>query len=163
VARVPRLRDELLTIGWIWLAHHAIFRRFLYVDSGVMRLNLLLLMAVSFLPFPTRLAAEAVDVTDAERAAVIFYGATLLVISLLISALWAVAARDRSLLRPEVTEEDVRAIVIATSPNIGLYVGLTVLAIFAPHIAAFGYLLVAILLILRARGDSPAPSAAGAT
>ena len=154
---------SFLTIGWIWLAHHAIFRRLLYVDSGVMRLNLLLLMAVSFLPFPTRLAAEAVDVTDAERAAVIFYGATLLVISLLISALWAVAARDRTLLRPEVTEEDVRAIVIAASPNIGLYVGLTVLAIFAPHIAAFGYLLVAILLVLRARGDSPAPSAAGAT
>jgi hypothetical protein len=39
-----------------------------------MRLNLLLLMAVAFLPFRTRLVAEAIRDTDAERAAVIVYG-----------------------------------------------------------------------------------------
>jgi TMEM175 potassium channel family protein len=38
----------------------------------VIRLNLLLLMAVSFLPFPTRLLAEAIDSSSAERAAVLF-------------------------------------------------------------------------------------------
>ena len=38
-------------------------------------------MAVSFLPFPTKLMAEAIHNSDAERAAVIFYGAKLLVIS----------------------------------------------------------------------------------
>ena len=37
-----------------------------------MRINLLLLMAVSFLPFPMKLMAEAINDTDAERAAVIF-------------------------------------------------------------------------------------------
>ena len=62
----------------------------------------------------------------------IFYGATLLAISVLISVLWAAAARNRSLLRPEVTEEDIRAVVLAASPNVGLYVGLTLLAIVAP-------------------------------
>jgi len=46
------------TIGGIWLAHHGIFRRIRYVDSRVMRLNLLLLLGVSFLPFPTRLAGS---------------------------------------------------------------------------------------------------------
>ena len=45
-------------------------------------LNLLLLMAVSFLPFPTRLVAEAIHDSNAERAAVIIYGASLLVISI---------------------------------------------------------------------------------
>lgn len=45
-------------------------------------------MAVSFLPFPTKLLAEAIHDTVAERAAVIFYGATLLSISLLLNALW---------------------------------------------------------------------------
>jgi uncharacterized membrane protein len=49
-----------------------------------MNLNLLLLMAVSFLPLPTRLVAEAVRDTDAERTAVIFYGLSLLVIASLI-------------------------------------------------------------------------------
>ena len=41
-----------------------------------MRLNLLLLMAVSFLPFPTGLMAEALRESEsAERAAVVVYGA----------------------------------------------------------------------------------------
>jgi hypothetical protein len=39
-----------------------------------MRINLLLLMVVSFLPYATRLVAEAIRSEDAERAAVIFYG-----------------------------------------------------------------------------------------
>ena len=62
---------------------HGIFRRLQYANSALMRINLALLMAVSFLPFPTSLLAEAITETDPERAAVIFYGATLLLISLL--------------------------------------------------------------------------------
>ena len=50
-----------------------------------MQVNLLLLMAVSFLPFPTRLLAEAIRDPDAERTAVIFYGGCLLVIQILIA------------------------------------------------------------------------------
>ena len=88
---------SFITIGGIWLAHHGIFRRLQYANSWLMLINLLLLMAVSFLPFPTKLLAEAIHDTDAERAAVIFYGGTLLVISALISALWGV---DRARPRP---------------------------------------------------------------
>ena len=78
---------SFLTIGGIWLAHHGIFRRLQYANQRVMLINLLLLMAVSFLPFPTKLMAEAIHDTSAERAAVIFYGGSLLVISLLVGAL----------------------------------------------------------------------------
>jgi TMEM175 potassium channel family protein len=49
---------SFLTIGGLWLAHHGIFRRLRYANNRVMQVNLLLLMAVSFLPFPTRLVAE---------------------------------------------------------------------------------------------------------
>jgi len=38
---------SFLTIGVIWLGHHAIFSRLRYVNDRVMRLNLLLLMAGS--------------------------------------------------------------------------------------------------------------------
>ena len=56
-------------------------------NQRLMVINLLLLMVVSFLPFPTKLMAEAVHQSDAERAAVIFYGVTLLVIQSLLGAL----------------------------------------------------------------------------
>jgi uncharacterized membrane protein len=144
---------SFLTIGGIWLGHHAIFRRLQYATSTVMRLNLLLLMAVAFLPFPTRLVAEAIRYTDAERAAVIFYGGWLLVTASLYSALWATVASDRSLLKPDVTEKEVDAIARATTPKLGFYLVVILLALIAPKVAAFGYLVIAIFAVMRAHGD----------
>ena len=148
---------SFITIGGIWLAHHGIFRRLQYANKPLMLINLLLLMAVSFLPFPTKLMAEAIHSSDAERAAVIFYGVSLLVISSLLSTLWGSVARDRQLLRPEVSEKEFNAIALAATPSMGFYVGVIVLAIFAPRVAAFGYLVVAVVAVLRARGDRSSP------
>jgi uncharacterized membrane protein len=154
---------SFLTIGGIWLAHHGIFSRLRYVDRTVMQLNLLLLMATSFLPYPTRLAAEAVRDTDAERAAVVFYGLSLMAVSVLVGAIWAHVARTRELLVPGVSDDEVRAVLLATTPNIGFYVGATALALVAPHVAAFVYLAIAALLVVRARGDVVAPERPAAT
>jgi uncharacterized membrane protein len=146
---------SFLTIGGIWLAHHSVFRRLRYANGAVMRINLLLLMAVSFLPYPTRLVAEAFHSPSAERAAVVFYGVCLLAISSLFGALWGAAAADRALLEPEVTDDEVRAILVATSPSIAFYVGVTVVAIVAPRVAALGFLAIAVVAVLRARSDEP--------
>jgi uncharacterized membrane protein len=152
---------SFITIGGIWLAHHGVFRRLRYANNAVMRINLALLMAVAFLPFPTRLMAEALrEPESSERAAVIFYGASLLVISLLFAALWRAAASDRQLLQPEVSDAEVRAIGRATTPSIGFYAVAMVLALVAPKIAAFGYLVVAIVAVARARSDTTSEQAA---
>ncbi|HUO75086.1 MAG TPA: TMEM175 family protein [Solirubrobacteraceae bacterium] len=144
---------SFLTVGGIWLVHHGIFRRVQYANRRVMQVNLLLLMAVAFLPFPTSLVAEAIRHADAERAAVIFYGASLLVISLLYSALWSAVASDRTLLKPDVSKKEVDAIARATTPKLGFYLAVILLAFIAPKVAAFGYLVIAIVALVRARGD----------
>jgi len=145
---------SFLTIGGIWLAHHSVFRRLQYANAKVMRTNLALLMAVAFLPFPTRLVADALrHGLGNERAAVIFYGASLLVVALLFSALWRDATDDRELLMPGVNDAEVQAIGRATTPNIGLYAAVIAVAILAPRVAAFGYLGIAIVAVTRARGD----------
>ena len=146
---------SFLTIGGIWGAHHGIFRRLQYANKRLMVINLLLLMAVAFLPFPTKLMAEAIHTEGAARAAAIFYGAALLVISLLLGALWGAAVLDRSVLRPEVDEDEIKAIARATTPHIGFYAAMIALAFFAPRVAIFGYLVIAIVALLRARGDRP--------
>ena len=61
------------------------------------------------------------------------------------------------------SEEDVNAILLATTPNIGFYIGATALAIVAPRAAAFGYLLIAIFAVLRTRESDEAPPAPGAS
>ncbi|HVW17617.1 MAG TPA: TMEM175 family protein [Solirubrobacteraceae bacterium] len=149
---------SFMTIGGIWLAHHAVFRRLRLLNGRVMALNLLLLMVVSFLPFPTRLVAEAIRETQAERVAVVFYGLTLLAISVVFAALWRAALADRALLREEVDDEQIAAVTRATTPNVGFYVITTALGLLAPKVAAFGYLVIAVRAVLSARGDTTAPS-----
>lgn len=151
---------SFMTIGGLWLAHHSIFRRLRYVDTTLMRVNLLLLLAASFLPFPTRLMAEAIRNPDAERAAVIFYGGALLVISVLLTMMWRAIAVRPQLLHPEVGQGEADAISRATAPNIGFYVVATLVAILVPYVAAFGYLAISIGFVLRERsGDRPGPEA----
>jgi uncharacterized membrane protein len=146
---------SFITIGALWMAHHALFRCLRYADATVMRLNLLLLMAVSFLPFPTELMAKAIRDTNAERAAVIFYGATLLASSILLRVLWGTLAGRPDLLDSNVSPEDIKANLNAATPNIGFYAGVIVLALLVPKVAAFGYLVIAIVAVWRARGDEP--------
>jgi len=104
-------------------------------------------------PYPTRLVAEAIRDQSAERAAAIFYGLCLLAIAVVFSALWGAVARDRQLLKHEVTDDEVKAILVASSPSLGFYGGAIALAIVAPRAAAFGYLLIDVVVILRVRGD----------
>jgi uncharacterized membrane protein len=48
------------TIGAVWVAHSAITEYLVGADLGLVRLNLLPLLVVSFLPFPTKLLAESI-------------------------------------------------------------------------------------------------------
>ena len=85
---------SFLTIGAAWLGHTALTDRLKRVDPIFLRLNLLLLMMVTFLPFPTRLVADALTNTEGERVFVTLYGLTLLLIRLLGFALDAYARRE---------------------------------------------------------------------
>ena len=71
------------TIGAAWLAHTALTDRLAQTDPIFLRLNLLLLLAVVFLLFPTRLIADSVHHTSSERVFVTMYELTRLAIRLL--------------------------------------------------------------------------------
>ena len=101
---------SFLTVGGVWLAHHSLFTRLRYVDPMLMRINVLLLMAAAFLPFPTGLLAEAFHASrDAERAAVVAYGATAILIELLLAAAVRYAAAHPELLEGEMPKPAERA------------------------------------------------------
>jgi uncharacterized membrane protein len=84
---------SFLTIGVSWLLHTALTDHLAGVDQLFLRLNLLVLLVVVFLPFPTELIAEALRKHDtgSEQVYVTLYGLTLLAISLLGAALDAYA------------------------------------------------------------------------
>jgi uncharacterized membrane protein len=140
---------SFLTIGALWLAHHALFRRTAYADAVIVRLNLVLLMVVAFLPFPTSLVAEAFNRTSAERTAVLFYGATLFLVSLLFTAMGRYIVVNGGLLE-EGARSDVQELVRRLAPSLGFYVAILLLALLAPRVAALGFLVVAVNAVVRA-------------
>jgi uncharacterized membrane protein len=79
------------TIGALWLGHNAISEYLDRSDAVFIRLNLLLLLLVAFLPFPTRLFADYISEDRPERVAATIYGVSLLVASTLLWVLWRYA------------------------------------------------------------------------
>jgi uncharacterized membrane protein len=135
------------SVGAIWLAHTAVTEYLDHADRWLMRLNLLLLLFVSFLPFPTKLLAESVDDQDAGRVATTIYGLTLLVTAVVLSAVWRYAVSEQ-LVRPDTTDEDVKLLTKKLSPGLGGYAVMIVLGIFQPVAAVLGYLAVAIFYLI---------------
>ena len=59
-------------IGVLWMGHHQVFTRIAAVDSGLLWRNLVLLLTVSVVPFPTAVIASAYRIgTDADQAAAV--------------------------------------------------------------------------------------------
>jgi len=111
------------SIGALWLGHNAITEYLDHADTTLLRLNLLLLLLVAFLPFPTRLVAEYVHVTTAgaERVAVTFYGLTLLIAAALLSLFWRYALHAR-LVRLDAGDEEITLLTQRLTPGLGAYV-----------------------------------------
>lgn len=68
---------SFVVIGIYWLRHH--FSGLLYkrANHGFSLVNLLFLMTICFLPFPTRLFTESLLHTESERITAIFYSGAL--------------------------------------------------------------------------------------
>ena len=72
--RMPGTSISFVTIGIMWANHHEVIRLIARVDHGLMVCNLLLLMAISFTPFPTAVMAEHLPHPGWDRnVAVAFY------------------------------------------------------------------------------------------
>ena len=92
IALVPDLLSyviSFLVIGSYWMAHRAVFHNIRDFDRTVMWLNILFLMFVAFLPFPTALLDEYAD----QQLAVVIYAGSLALARLPLTAIWLYAAR----------------------------------------------------------------------
>jgi uncharacterized membrane protein len=135
------------TIGAVWLAHSVITE---YVDratAGLIRLNLLLLLVVALLPFPTRLLADYIGDDAPERVATTVYGMNLLLCSVLVWGLWRFAVRER-LVRADSSDEDVETLSKRLKPSLVGYLVMIAVGLFVPVLAVIGYLAVAVYIIV---------------
>jgi uncharacterized membrane protein len=95
---------SFLTIGVMWINHHHMFKDIVRVDHTLLVLNLLLLMSIAFVPFPTAVVAEYVREGEHQIEAALAYGCTFVVIAVFFNALWLYATRRPGLIDEHVSE-----------------------------------------------------------
>jgi uncharacterized membrane protein len=137
---------SFLTIGAGWLAHSGITQRLIRVDAILLRLNLLLLLFVSLLPFPTRLVAEGLDDVSGERVFVTMYGLTLMAIRILLFAVDEYSNKERLYGARENGGKDVVRRTIL--PVAAAYVVAILVGLILPRLAVGLYCLLAIYLVI---------------
>lgn len=103
---------SFMLVGVYWLTHHGLFHHIRRGDLTLIWLNLIFLMCVAFVPFPTALLVEYPD----DRMAVIVYGVAQLLCSGSLGAVWFYAAHKRRLLSPNLDSE----VILRTSLKLGL-------------------------------------------
>jgi uncharacterized membrane protein len=141
---------SFLTIGGAWLLHNALTEHLARIDQIFLRLNLLLLLVVVVLPFPTRLMAEALSNTSGERVYVTMYGLAILAIRLLGWALDAYA-RHEGLYSQAGEDEDLQTTQRKFLPTVTGYVIAIVIGLIVPAAAAALYAALALYLVVPFR------------
>src|SRR5271168_3866399 len=119
---------SFLVIGVMWINHHALFEYIKRVNRPLLVANLLLLMGVGFLPFPTAVLAEHLADPSTRSAATAFYGATLVFTSMTFNLTWWIGRKERSLPGTELLERGLHTITIRYAVALLCYVAATGIA-----------------------------------
>jgi uncharacterized membrane protein len=97
-------------IGVMWINHHRLFTYIKRSDNVLLILNLLLLLGVTSVPFPTAVLAASLGHRD-QRTAAMLYDATYFFIAVFFNLLWRYAtARKHRLLAADSDAEAVKRI-----------------------------------------------------
>jgi uncharacterized membrane protein len=100
---------SFLTIGIIWVNHHTLLEHCRRVDRRFLYLNLLLLVAVGIVPFPTSLVDRYIVSESGATAALVVYGLGGLLIAIGFAAVFFYATHDGRLVGDRVSARQIRA------------------------------------------------------
>jgi uncharacterized membrane protein len=151
---------SFLTVGIMWMNHHAMFRHVIRVDRPLQLFNLVLLMAVVLVPFPTdmlgQLLGHQLHGSDTASAAV-FYGLVMIAMAMGFTGVWFYAVLRPGLLNARIPRNELRAATFRFSIGAVVYVAATVLALWEPLAAL---VLFGLLSFYYAFEHLPAPTVA---
>ncbi len=143
---------SFMTIGAVWMEHSALVDALDHIDGVFMRLNLVLLLFSAFLPFPTRLMSEFAGDLAGERVAVVFYGAVLLMMTLMLLVMGR-HAENQGLFGDDLEDErkeDAR-VKYQLLPGLIAYIAGGALGLLSPKLGVIIYLVIAIYLAIPIR------------
>lgn len=125
---------SFVTIGIIWINHHAVVSRLDRTDHAILLLNLLLLLCIGLVPFATSLMATYLKSGRGESLAAAVYAATFLVVTVVFATLnWHILFRKVHMLGVELARTERRKIVSRGVTGIVPYAAATGLAAISPY------------------------------
>jgi uncharacterized membrane protein len=139
---------SFLSIGVMWINHHHMFKDIVRVDHTLLVLNLLLLLGIAFVPFPTAVVAEYVREGDHQIEAALMYGCTFVVIAVFFDAFWLYASRGMRLIDEHVSEARIRSRTTRYLPGPLLYAVALPFAFISPWITLGIYAGLAVFWLL---------------
>ena len=103
---------SFLTIGIIWINHHAMIARITRTNHTVLLLNMLLLLTIAILPFTTALMADYLREPAGEHLAAAIYAGSFLAMAVAFYSMqrYLLVGGGSRLLRESLNEADRRAI-----------------------------------------------------
>jgi len=153
---------SFLTIGIMWMNHHTILAHVARVDRPLLVLNLLLLMGIVAIPFPTALVAEHLR-HPGGPVATVTYGLVMIAISAGFAGLWVYVATHAPALGATVPPEALRRTIPGWTLGGAAYAAGTLIAAYVSAVAGmviFGALAV---YYLFEHLPSPAEDAPGSS
>jgi uncharacterized membrane protein len=142
-------------IGLFWLAHHRLFGYIERVDDSLILVNLVVLMAVAVLPFPSAVLGRY----GGQRAAVVLYASAVAIAASLMTLL-GVVARRRHLISATVSPAQLRKGLWRSGSTAIVFTASIPVAVAAPGVAPYMWLAVLggrLLPWIRRRGAARAP------
>jgi uncharacterized membrane protein len=125
---------SFLTVGIIWMNHHAQFERIVRADRTLMMLNLVLLMFVTLIPFPTNLLATYLHAPSDQHVAAAAYAGTLLAMSIAFFATYGWATHA-NLFVEQITESHVRYLLRRNAAGLFVYIAAIAVAFFSASVS----------------------------
>jgi uncharacterized membrane protein len=138
---------SFMAIGTFWVGHHRRFQLIRRYDRGLLTLNLLFLMVIAFIPFPTSVISES-----GNRTATIFYALTIILGGLMLAALWWHASWHNRLTDPGLDPRQARRQFVPMFLTVALFVLSIGVAFLDEDLARFSWLLVVPISRLGYRG-----------
>jgi uncharacterized membrane protein len=145
---------SFLTIGIMWVQHHRLFTLIRRSNTTFAMINVVFLMFIAFVPYPTAVFAQRLGNGIDAREAAFLYGGTMIAIAIMFNAIWLYAtAYGGHLLGGELTAER-RAEARGYRYGAPIYLAITLLALLSPILSLVGFLAFAVYWALPISGPT---------
>ena len=135
---------SFLAIGMLWLAHHRTFRYVRRYDERLLLLNLLFLLLIGFVPFPTAVIGEY-----GNTVSTIFYAATMAVAGLMFALVWWYVNANGRLVSERLPPRRFRRVGLRVLWMPAVFLVSIPLAFWSPDAAKYSWLLILATIFWR--------------